>query len=60
MKKLGKNNTSEANTIQAYSCECSCSCSCADSMDGKERVMGEAQGTWNYSGANLKTISILN
>lgn len=58
MKKLGKNNTSEANTIQAYSCSCPCNCSCRSDWDNI--AMGEAQGEWNYDTQYATTISILN
>lgn len=29
MKKLGKNNTAKANTVQAYAMNCTCTCGCS-------------------------------
>lgn len=55
MKKLGKNNTAEANTIQAYSCACSCSCTC---FFKKDLVSG--MGVTISVGNDVKTLSMLN
>ncbi|NRT74803.1 CLI_3235 family bacteriocin precursor [Clostridium beijerinckii] len=59
MKKLGKNNTSEANTIQAYSCTCSCGCSCWKGNWSTD-TLGAGVGATISVGNDAKTLSILN
>lgn len=59
MKKLGKKNTSEVNTIQAYgfNCTCSCGCSCwKGSWTSDTATLGAGMGATISVGMNAKTL----